>query len=815
MATYTNTGILDSMFWWFNCNIFIYMWTQTNVKMGLDGYYWLRSSKCFGCVNMKLSEYFQIIKPEYVYLRIIPNNSIRNYNTDKIAKTIHSMNKTILRRIRKQENKIFYDSPTKISYYIYIEKHRVEFYFIIPKIYLNLFKEKIIDTWKSITIIKSDKIPTFSEDALKYQLSYSKEDAMSLFVDKRSNMLLESIVNVIEVLEEGDKVGIFYNFIPISQLSWRSEYNNTIEKLNKNQPIDRQKISPKYFGKIFVVVILEISRLITDIMADLFGNNSNSNKKVSMLELAISNNKRILSEHTTSKKNKIVVGTQILTLSDSNNNFRRKNNIISVCESFKSISSDNELVYKPYKNKKSINFTDFKISRLDTLKTSVDECQNFIQIPGREILENYKIIDRIETQETEVPKELQQGVMCIGINEFRGKKTKAYITNDKEYRNLTLVLIAPTRAGKTTLLQNLCNDALNNGECVIIPDFISNNQLSSELEYITKQKKIIDCGNLEKLEGLGFNETWGFAKTSIEKYDLAKEQTIQLLNLIDCINESDKSLSAKMDRYLEAAANIVFVSYGSVGNVYDVLRNHHVRSQYIHKIPNELKQYFKEYIDTLNEINEYNKDGEIIGTRLNPIVGILDRFNRLKKNTAMEIMLKKDCKNNINLLQEIQKPQIISIKMPERRYKTEQEKDFLTTYWVSKLWQTLQIRDDLIKDRNERIKVNLIIDELYQVPQAQRLLTEKLSQMAKFDCKLILSCHYLGQIPIIRNELKAANTSYMLISGCDKDNYKELKEELYPYELEDLLNLKRYNSLNLIKYEGGYAKFITQLPSPI
>ena len=121
----------------------------------------------------------------------------------------------------------------------------------------------------------------------------------------------------------------------------------------------------------------------------------------------------------------------------------------------------------------------------------------------------------------------------------------------------------------------------------------------------------------------------------------------------------------------------------------------------------------------------------------------------------------------------------------------------------------------MVPDRSKRVKVNLVIDELYQVPQAQRLLKDKLSQLAKFDCKTIISCHYLGQIPIIRNELKAANTSYMIISGCDKDNFKELKEELSPYELEDVLNLKRYHSLNLIKYEGGYAKFITKLLPPI
>lgn len=87
--------------------------------------------------------------------------------------------------------------------------------------------------------------------------------------------------------------------------------------------------------------------------------------------------------------------------------------------------------------------------------------------------------------------------------------------------------------------------------------------------------------------------------------------------------------------------------------------------------------------------------------------------------------------------------------------------------------------------------------------------------MAKFSGKMIISCHYLGQIGIIRNELKAANASYMLISGCNKDNFNELKDELYPYTIEDLLNLKRYHSLNLIKINDGYAKFITRLPKPI
>lgn len=41
----------------------------------------------------------------------------------------------------------------------------------------------------------------------------------------------------------------------------------------------------------------------------------------------------------------------------------------------------------------------------------------------------------------------------------------------------------------------------------------------------------------------------------------------------------------------------------------------------------------------------------------------------------------------------------------------------------------------------------------------------------------------------------------MLLQGCDEKNYKELENVLKPYTVEDLINLKRYHSLNSIKYE--------------
>jgi len=178
-------------------------------------------------------------------------------------------------------------------------------------------------------------------------------------------------------------------------------------------------------------------------------------------------------------------------------------------------------------------------------------------------------------------------------------------------------------------------------------------------------------------------------------------------------------------------------------------------------------------------------------------------------------MLKKGSENNIDLVKEMQENQLIVIKMPQRMFLTDNEKDVYVTYWMTKIWLALQIREEQLGDRHKMTKVNLIIDELYQVNNAEKFLKLKLSQLPKFNLKPIISCHYLNQVKVIREEFRSANASYMLISGCDKKNYDELKSELYPYTEEDLLSLKRFHSLNLIKCDEGYAKFVTHLPPPI
>lgn len=772
--------------------------------------------------SMNLKDYFEIIYPKYVILKLTPDTSIRNYNSSNIAKAIQYMYKSIFQRIRREEKKFFIYTPEKVSFFIDIKKDDVSFYMLVSQRYLALIKEKIIETWSKITIEEVESIPYFTQNALKYQLKYTKEDALSLNIDKKCNEPLNSILNVLDILKEDDRVGIFYNFMPCIQRAWRTEYQRTIDKIKNNEPIDREKFTTKYILKEFLIVLVNLLEDLMDTLNEFFGSEIKKDKPT-LAEVAISSlmleDKKKLSRSTVNKKDFMVLNTQMVVLSDSKDKGRRENNAISVLEGYKTLGEDNELDYKKLSSKNTFYVTDFKIAGAEENKMSVEECQNLLELPGRELLERHKIIEKIDTLESQVPKELQTGVMCLGTSIYKGIETKAYLSNDREFRNLTLCIIGPTRAGKTTLISNLSRDSISNGECTILFDFCGNCELSQDVGKVINKVLNIDCSNFDTLQGLGYNEIVPTSDNPFEIYRCAKAKTSQLMTLINTLS-GDEELRSRMETYLEAAALVVFIQGGSVKDVFGILASYKLRDKYIKSVPSNQMDNLEEYLITLKDLDGYSKaskgrPAEVIGTKFTNVQGILNRVSKLKQNTYMELMLKKDCKGNINLVKEMQKSQLICIKMPENMFSTEQEKDTYCTYWLTKIWGALQVRKWNIQDKSKRVKVNIVFDELYQVPCCQDFLRSKLSQIAKFSCKPIISCHYLGQIQNIRNELKAANSSYMLLEGCNKDNFKELKEELEPYTLDDLLRLKRYCSLNLIKYSKGWTRFITKLPPPI
>ena len=90
--------------------------------------------------GIKISRYFEIIHPVYIYLKIIPHKSVRNYNTSEIAKAMSDTYRSIIKRVHKEEKKILFETQFKISYIMDIRKNDINFYFLVPVILKDIIK---------------------------------------------------------------------------------------------------------------------------------------------------------------------------------------------------------------------------------------------------------------------------------------------------------------------------------------------------------------------------------------------------------------------------------------------------------------------------------------------------------------------------------------------------------------------------------------------------------------------------------------------------------------------------------------------------
>ena len=762
------------------------------------------------CKSIKISNYIELVNPQYVYFKLTPHSSCRNSNSDKLAQMVNKLYLDFTKRVYREEKKIFLKTDTKISYYIYLEHNKAEFYFIIPSSYKRLFREKISDTWRNVEIKEVQEIPTFSKDCTKYGLRYRKEDALSLNIDKRNNDLLSSTLNVMEILESdnNDKIGIVYNFIPSSPTilnSFKEYHREIIEKYKKHKPLDKNKKNGWYWIKLFGTFLINtVEGVLEATQKDL--------KQTIQNNITIVQN-RELSKATYKKENCILCRSQIVVLSESKNKVNQEINAKAAAESFAIIDEDNSLTYEEIKQDFNILDAEFKCKKLDT---STQECQNFLQLPGRELLKQFKDIEHLKVLETTVPKELQAGFFRIGDVKVKENITPSFKSNDSQLSRLGMAYLGSMGAGKTTFMTNNAKDIIEAGYGLVCIDIINNCELSESIKAITPKDRLIeiDCSNPNQLQAFSYNEIKiNAAMSDYENISNATLHTQQIAVLLDSINDDASSLSPKMLKYLYAAGTVVFVSKfnASLKDVVNCLTVPTKRAAFIDKLSNTLKELLEDEIYTLKELDKVEKNGNISNND-SKVEGIIDRTIHLKTSSHTKLSFMKSNENNLNFVDLLSQNKVILIKIQESKFPSKMIRNIIATFYLSKVWLAKQILAT-----KKQPKTFLLFDEFYKCHNCQVLYQDIFVEARKFDLVSIVALHYLNQLTQqCKEALKASGTSYLLLQGADVKAYQDLKSNLiqFGYEEEDLLNLERYHALCLMKTTHNYAAFVAKLPSP-
>lgn len=753
--------------------------------------------------SIKLSKYIEIQKAEYTHIQVIPSKSCRNTNTDKILVLANTMYKKLDRLIRIENKKLIITSKLKLSYYIHITKRCTEFYFIVPTVFYSQVKTKLSETWKNVEIKKVNALPININDCTKYQLSYKLNDVLSLNVDKISNSLLNANLSVLEILQDDEAVGIFYNFIPMSQKEQNYFKISSQEALNNFRKGINLKKS-KNIVDLGVISLKFLVDFINGLLNAFLSAPKNSHNIINPVE-------KTTSSSTQRKAKSDIIKTQAIICAKSDEKEREKQLCTTTFNTFTSLNGDNELEMEEVKKNIDIYKDDIKVKYN---YTSTLESGKFVNVAGKDIIEQHKNIKHNKLLELRAPKCLEDGEVRIGEVKHKDDKQMTYYSTDEQMKRLGRVLLGPMGAGKDYYMTNMAKDIIKVGRGLIVLDYIDKCQLADNIKAITPIDRLIEinCANPKQLQSFAYDEyKYSDSDREVDKIDICMQKAQQYNMLLDTINDVNSTLTPRMLRYLNAAATIVFRvnQYSSFKDIIDVLKNPTKRDNIISLLPASAKELLQDEIDDLEELSKRDKKGNIENAD-SKIDGILDRISKLKSSSIYtKLSYISESTNNVDFIKAINEGKVILIKIPAKRF-SKTMRSLLATFFLQKVW--------IAKEQGAtKTQTELFINEIHQSYHCQLLMEDILVECRKFNLTPTLSLHYLDQCTKnLQKSILASGASFLLIQGTDIKVYNELKRyfDKDGYTETDLAELERYHALCLIKNEyTGYSSFVCKLPA--
>ena len=776
-------------------------------------------------------EYFyETAADPFTIYKIVPDYNLTNSNNIALVNVFSSIYKTPRQRFSLKRG---YELPNQVYFDIVFKKGQANFYLSVKEEHEELLKNKMDTIWNNAEITKVNDIESMNfKNTEVCELILKDYNFKSLSVGRGDLYPLTNMMGILKMLSDNETVRVNIAIEPTKRSNWveiaKDEYKQYESgKIVNNDGNKKDELIKLGFtgAEAILNLYIEMRLLLLEsilgiITTDGKDDKLNINLKIDSLEEIKKANKYSgLSPETNYKMISDVFKVRISVLSSSLDRTRAKLNMLSVANSYKDLNSDNSLVVKLLSKKEQENlFNDVMENYIKPSKHCIlsdKEVSKLIQLPQKDLQNEYKI-QSIDTREIDIPEQLKDGLVRIGIAEKQGKKITTYWSKDKNVMALAKVFIGPQNSGKTTAIKRTVKDCYKAGYSNIVIDFIENCQTSKEIEEVIsdKDKVILELGNKSYIPSLAYNEVSNMITEDMDSWDrinyanLIAEQVEYLINAVT--DASTGELTAPMIRYLHAASMITFIRPGAtINDMFLVLRRWDKRNEAIRyaKYSGCFEKDDDIFYD-LEELHERNKEGKIIGTRESLIIGILNRIVILQKNPFIKAMLGADINKEDNITKWIEDGKSIFIHIPQTKFPNQSTRDILTTFFISRIWLAVQLREN---NKDARL-CNIIFDEVHQVPTTARFLSNHITEFRRHRLGLILSCHYLKQMRELLIALKSSGASYVLIAGTEKENLELLKEEISPFTIEEGLKLKPHTSINVINYGSQYAKFITSLP---
>lgn len=768
--------------------------------------------------TIKLHSIFNKDSPEYIHYKITPDYDVKNSNNDSISKAMSNMYKTPWQRAKIDINgvKITYELKRQCYFNIIIVHGNAYFYMSIPKEYKDLIYGKMKTVWNNAAIqeVDASEINNFQfENCDIAKLILKDYNFKSLDTSKKDLFPLTNMLGVTRDLLEDEKVMINLSISPLKRTDVVNSMKDEYKSFVKGKTVDNEISTLRKAGGMLEQILqfglsiwIEVRLLVFESLLGLFNTHEEKDileVKIDSIEAIKQDNKlRGLSPSTTHKLTSEAFDVDISIVSQSRDKDRRNINLLSVANSYKDLSGDNELIVKKQMKKQQEaifkSVTNFKSNYVPFRKKvifSEQEVAKFIQLPQISLQQEYKL-ENISNKETEVSSILLNGSIPMGsvFNKFEEIPVKWY-DYDLDKFMLPKVWQGYSRCGKTTALKNFVVDTSNAGYWNLVIDVNEGDLVDDAVKYISDKipnEKIIVLDFSKYIYKLGLTEMLNTKGQNLPR--LSGKVGDIMGYLLDSIN--NEPLSDRMKRYFNSAVRMCIVNgYTGVEDFRRALEDHMFRQDLINESEGKIRD---KVIQDMIALTKYGKNGEPLDTKWDMIGGILDRLSVLVQNDILEDIFMSEPNQEIDFYKWFNEGYFVGIKAPKGDLFIETV-NMLITFIVQKAWCAILMRHGI--NKKDRLGGFITLDEPHSFPYVAEILTGAIRESAKYRCGFNFAVHDLKDLGVLLPKLKAAGNNFMIFE-TDTDNIKHVEKLIKPFDENDILNLKQYHAIHSLVYGG-------------
>lgn len=782
---------------------------------------------------IKWDEFFRIENREMAMLQIIPDREIDNGQVENIIKAFTDLYEPMIKRIEIDGISIRYKAKDHMNYRILFKKDFIGFYITVPASRKGYFINKIKAAWSKAAIVEMDqaaKIELFrfyKKQTAACELRLKEHNIFSLKSDRRDNDPYTALLPVIKDIGPGEKLLIDIDMSYYNRADWLAIAKDSFDQFRSGKLPRRFRLDKKLLVYSCLSLLEGAAVEFQDLMQEIWSGSADSDREQKIerevREMRAEHPGKLISDSSRKKLTAPVLETNITILSQSKDQERAKQNLVSAAVAYRSLDGNNEFEKVELTRKAQLKRID-QIAQLrprrkimDKDLLSVDEVIKLVSMPTAGLQSEYKEIEQINVREMKIsPLVLDNRGIPLAEAEFKKELLKIYLPT-KNYDELCLpvCVIGGMGSGKTKgFTANTALESFRKGFSCIVIDPAKGESCNEIRDALTDEELHrcidLDFNNVDYPIAVHWQEAIRYGNR------LAGEALATML--MDFISDNTDEAGNRTRRYFRNVAKAIFKDPdNTILEIALLLESQSFRNETKKKVTGIAR-------DAIEVLDQMSSNARIMIAE-----PILNRLDELMANAAIKCCLaqrpkldeKGDPLLDFRKLMDGQEgpfekgAYMVLIRASKEALGGKEVRDTLLSYINSKIMLATMTRNDPGREYRPCI---IFYDEPHQYMGSVKVWEDLCVEARKYRVKFVFLFHSWMQLEKKSKEfvraLKGALPHYIIYS-TSQDELMAMKDIIAPYTVEEAAKVKTHHAIIKLRAGNQYLEpFIGRMIKP-